>query len=101
VTTGKSQFAGLAGIVKKQKGQGDTPAPAQTTHSALTLTPPAEKPRAGRVPGKSANPDYERMTVYVRKDTRKAAERKWEDATHGEQDLSDLAESLLTKYLAD
>ena len=39
------------------------------------------------------------MTVYVPTETRKKAERKWEDAGGG--DLSDLAEHLLTKYLAD
>jgi hypothetical protein len=47
--------------------------------------------------GKSSNPDYERLTVYVRKDTRKAAARKWEDSIGG--DLSDLVQDLLTKYL--
>lgn len=86
----KSAFAG---IKEAQKGQ-----PVQTEiEGAMTLTPPVEKPRAGRATGKSSNPEYERMTVYVRKTTRKAAERKWEDATG--LDLSDLAEHLLTSYL--
>jgi hypothetical protein len=86
----KSAFAGIK--------QAQKPAPVQTElEAAIALTPPVEKPRAGRAIGKSANPDYERMTVYVRKETRKAAERKWEDATG--QDLSDLAEHLLTNYL--
>jgi len=47
--------------------------------------------------GKSSNPDFERLTVYVRKSTRKAAYRKWED--EADKDMSELVEHLLTKYL--
>jgi hypothetical protein len=54
---------------------------------------------AVRVPGKSGDPEFERLTVYVRKDTKKSAARKWEDATG--QDTSDLVQHLLTEYLRD
>ncbi len=47
--------------------------------------------------GKHRDPDYERLNVYVRKTTRKAAARKWED--EGYRDLSDLVEKLLAKYI--
>jgi len=50
-----------------------------------------------RATGKSSSPDFERLTIYVRKDTKKAATRKWEDATG--RDMSDLVEDLLTHYL--
>lgn len=50
-----------------------------------------------RTTGKSSSQDFERLTIYVRKDTKKAATRKWEDATG--QDMSDLVEHLLTAYL--
>ena len=75
----------------------DPPAPAAVPD--VKAEPPA--PRAARPParatGKSSNPGFERLTVYVRKETKKAATRKWEDATG--QDMSDLVEHLLSKYL--
>jgi hypothetical protein len=46
---------------------------------------------------KSVDPEWERRTVYVRTETRKRAERKWEDARGG--DFSDLVEELLERYL--
>ncbi len=64
--------------------------------------PKPEAPKAisapGRMAGKSSSPDFERLTIYVRKDTKKAAARKWEDATG--QDMSDLVEHLLAEYLS-
>lgn len=59
-----------------------------------------DKPSArGRVSGKSSNPDFEKVGVYVRTETRRKAERKWED--HAGGDLSDLIETLLGKYIRD
>ena len=59
-------------------------------------------PKAGSPPArataKSSNQEFERLTVYVRKDTKKTATRKWEDATG--QDMSDLVEHLLHQYLS-
>jgi hypothetical protein len=46
--------------------------------------------------GKSSHPDFEPVKIYIRKDTRKRAWRKWEDAAGG--DFSDLVEMLLEKY---
>jgi hypothetical protein len=60
----------------------------------------AKKPPVGsRVSGKSSNPDFEKVGVYVRTETRRKAERKWEDQAGG--DLSDLIETLLSKYIRD
>lgn len=53
----------------------------------------------GRMSGKSSNPDFEKVGVYVRTETRRKAERKWED--HAGGDLSDLIETLLSKYIRD
>ena len=47
---------------------------------------------------KRSSPDYERATIYVRKETRKAARRKWEDTKGG--DFSELVQQLLTDYLS-
>jgi hypothetical protein len=46
--------------------------------------------------GKSSRPDYASLKIYVRKETRRKAERKWEDAGGG--DVSDLIETLLMQY---
>ena len=54
------------------------------------------KPGKDRLYGKSSNPDFEKIGVYVRTETRRRAERKWEDQGGG--DLSDLIESLLNKF---
>lgn len=53
---------------------------------------------AARTSGKSSDPDFEAVKVYLRKSTRKLASRKWEDETEG--DFSDLVESLLADYLS-
>lgn len=46
---------------------------------------------------KSADPEFEAVKIYVRKRTRKAAWRKWEDAEGG--DFSELVQRLLDGYL--
>lgn len=46
---------------------------------------------------KSKHPEFQKVTIYVRKQTRKAAERKWEDESDG-GDFSDLVEKLLGEY---
>jgi len=85
-------LSGLAAIVSKSRTAKSVPsAPA----SQSPLPSPAEPMRRA---GKSRNDDFERLTVYVRKDTKKEAARKWEDATG--QDTSDLIQHLLTRYLS-
>ncbi len=46
---------------------------------------------------KNSHPDYKAVKVFVRRETHKAASRKWEDQEAG--DFSDLVELLLRKYL--
>lgn len=46
---------------------------------------------------KSSHPEFEAVKVYLRKDTRRRAWRKWEDQDGG--DFSDLVEKLLKEYL--
>ena len=69
--------------------------PARSTHQAVAAAPATKAWTRGE--GKSSNPDYGRMTVYVPKQLRTRAERKWEDDTG--KDASDLVEHLLTEYL--
>ncbi len=47
---------------------------------------------------KSSHPEYTAVKVFLRRDTHKAAGRKWEDAEGG--DFSDLVQQLLEKYLS-
>ncbi len=92
----------LAGVKQSQTDQDqvrtDTTATNVQTPRPKTLR--AKRPPVGsRVSGKSSNPDFEKVGVYVRTETRRKAERKWEDQAGG--DLSDLIETLLTKYIRD
>jgi hypothetical protein len=54
-------------------------------------------PSPARATAKSTSQEFERLTIYVRKATKKAATRKWEDTTG--LDMSDLVEHLLAAYL--
>ena len=54
----------------------------------------------GRPRGKRDNPDFDKVGIYLRADTRKRAARKWEDEGSG-GDFSDLVETLLKTYLGD
>jgi hypothetical protein len=47
--------------------------------------------------GKSSHPEFEPVKIYLRKQTRKAAWRRWEDENGG--DFSDLVQKLLEQYL--
>jgi hypothetical protein len=54
--------------------------------------------KVGRPPGKRSNPNFERLTVLVKKQTRKTAQRLWEDMEPG-RDMSELVERLLSEFV--
>ena len=88
-----NKYAQMAEIAKQhmEGGQGET------------LMPPAsremeEVSESRRQVGKSRNPEFERLTVLVRKDTKKTATRLWED-TQPDKDLSELVEELLSSFV--
>ena len=92
----------LAGVKQSQTDQDQvrTDVTATNVQTPRPKTLRAKKPPVGsRVSGKSSNPDFEKVGVYVRTETRRKAERKWEDQAGG--DLSDLIETLLSKYARD
>ena len=91
----------LAGVKQSQTGQVKTEDEAGASiQSSRPKELRVKQPVAGsRVSGKSSNPDFEKVGVYVRTETRRKAERKWEDQAGG--DLSDLIETLLSKYIRD
>jgi hypothetical protein len=77
------------------------PVSAPVLKHSSTQVPERLSPQAPGLPlqgtAKSKHPDFEAKKVFVRKDTAKAAGRKWEDAGGG--DFSDLVETLLSQYL--
>jgi hypothetical protein len=89
MTSLRDAFAGM------KEAKEDLPAP-----PAASQARPSKKTQAKAAPiktaGKSSNPDYSSLKIYVRKETRRKAARKWEDEGGG--DLSDLIEHLLSQY---
>ena len=97
----KSAFAGLSEL------RDETPAAKRTVDPSAALRDDKQKVEswrksaevtraAGKVP-KSRNPDFEQVKVYIPKELKKKAWRKWEDSTG--EDLSDLVIELFEKYL--
>jgi hypothetical protein len=70
---------------------------AQRLHGAEPEVEPEGK-KVGRPPGKRSNPNFERLTVLIKKQTRKAAQRLWEDLEPG-KDMSELLERLMTEFV--
>ncbi len=89
----KDAFAGIR----------DSREEAQQPSAQAPKRPSAQVPKSAKAPlplgktGKSSHPEFEPVKIYLRKQTRKAAWRKWEDANGG--DFSDLVQHLLEKYL--
>lgn len=54
--------------------------------------------RVGRPRGKRSNPEYEQITLYIRKATHQGIKRALLD-TGGEKDFSELAEQLFSHWL--
>ena len=73
-------------------------APAAPVPQDKSESPRPKTPRSvGRPPGKRSNPDWEQITLFIRKDTKRAALRRLvEDDSN--QDLSEVIEQLLSKW---
>jgi hypothetical protein len=72
---------------------------AQTLQGGHDETPElAGTGKVGRPPGKRSNPNYKRLTVLVKKQTAKRAERLWDDLEPS-KDMSDLVEQLLADWV--
>jgi hypothetical protein len=72
------------------------------SQSEATATPssqPTPISMRGRPAGKRSNPDFEPTTIFLRKATKKTANRTLEDSGV-KQDLSELIESLLQKWIS-
>jgi len=77
----------------------EAPAPTPPTVTRIAKVPAAVERGRGRPPGKRSDPAYEPTTVLLRKDTKRASNRKLEDL--GEKaDLSVLIQRLLEEWTA-
>jgi hypothetical protein len=94
---------GLRSILGSLKSEGaPPPSPAPLEPASPRLAKPrASAPAAAKgrpATGKKSNEDYCQTTIWIRKDTRKRVKQALLDADSG-QDVSDLVESLLAKWL--
>ena len=87
-------FEGMKAVKTAGTQASGTRAPGRSGSQALKR-PAAGLPLQGTA--KRSHPDFAPVKVYLRKETRRAAERKWVDANGG--DFSDLVEMLLQKYV--
>lgn len=82
----------------------DPPRLSETTNSgqAALLASPEPTPIStkGRPAGKRSNPEFEPTTIFLRKTTKKAANRALEDLGI-RQDLSELVEELLQGWISE
>jgi acyl-CoA reductase-like NAD-dependent aldehyde dehydrogenase len=81
----KSGFTELLRVHQEASGDG----------TAVAQAP--EQGRAVKRLGKSADPDYAKLTCYVRKETLLKVKRKLLD--NGEREISELVEELMGKWL--
>jgi hypothetical protein len=58
-----------------------------------------QPPKRGRPKGKRSDPDFEQVTAYIRKETYRQTKITLL-SSDGEQDFSELIESLLTEWLS-
>jgi hypothetical protein len=90
---------GLTNILGSLKGESSPPSPAPLPEPLSHPGSIATKGGKGRpATGKKSNEDYCQTTISIRKDTRKRVKQALLDAETG-QDVSDLVEDLLVKWL--
>jgi hypothetical protein len=84
-----ASLGSLKSVKEERSGKSGSPA-------TQTASPRAPLPLQGT--SKKLHPDFSQMTTYVRKATKKAAWRRFED--EGGVEISDLVEILLDRYAA-
>lgn len=80
----------------------DLPALQAEENEVTAISGPRPTPinTRGRPAGKRSNPDFEPTTIFLRKATKKTANRTLEDSGI-KQDLSELIESLLQQWISE
>ena len=79
----------------------DQPGSQTEENEVISIPGPQPTPinMRGRPAGKRSNPDFEPTTIFLRKTTKKTANRTLEDSGV-KQDLSELIESLLQQWIS-
>ena len=79
----------------------EQPASQVEEHEVISTPGPQPTPISmrGRPAGKRSNPDFEPTTIFLRKTTKRTANRTLEDSGV-KQDLSELIESLLQQWIS-
>jgi hypothetical protein len=92
----------MSDLAKAFAGMKEAQEPERVSTQVPKNPGPKLEPRRAPLPlqgtAKSAHPEYTAVKIFVRRQTHKAAGRKWQDAEGG--DFSDLVEQLLQKYLS-
>jgi hypothetical protein len=70
---------------------------AAAAEASIEAPRPKTSRSVGRPPGKRSNPDWEQITLFIRKDTKRAALRRLVD-DDSNRDLSEVIEQLLAKW---
>jgi hypothetical protein len=96
----QSKFAGALARLK-QPAAVPQPEPAAPEHLPAQEPAPSVVGRGKGRPatGKRSDPDWNRYTILLRRQTHKQASRRLQDMETG-QDLSELVDELLTEWLA-
>jgi hypothetical protein len=99
----QSKFAGVLGKLNKRPPEAseEPEQPSIKTVAAIEPRPAAINSPAAKARrlGKRSDPEFSPTTFFVRKETKRKAARLLEDKDTGE-DLSDLVEQLLSKWVA-
>lgn len=94
----QSKFSGALAALrdKPPASQDGEPSPAKAPDAAVSA--PTVLRGKGRPPGKRSNADYQPTTVFLRKLTKSAAQRRLIGDAEG-RDLSELIEQLLAQWV--
>lgn len=93
-------LSSILGSLKSEATPDPSPAPPEPS-SPRTAKPRDSAPATAKgrpATGKKSNEEYCQTTIWIRKDTRKRVKQALLDSDNG-QDVSDLVESLLAKWL--
>lgn len=90
---------GKFGAIKNVRQDAPRTEPAEREAVTVTMQPTLINPK-GRPAGKRSNPDFEPTTIFLRKATKKIANRTLEDQGI-RQDLSELVEELLQTWISE
>jgi hypothetical protein len=91
---------GKFGAIKNVRQDSPTAAPVEVETDTTTRSLPTLISRKVRPAGKRSNPEFEPTTIFIRKTTKKTANRALEDSGI-RQDLSELIDELLQRWISE